>query len=203
MEVILLTINSFNMVLYTCVFLLPGFIINSIVESLVPPRKFYETKYFFSCLFYSVVNCAVLSWAYILIINSKQKAEWTHWLLLLSTTIIGAIIIGLCIGLLKQNEVIEHLCRKCNFKKIHPIPTAWDYYFSKSEPSWVIVNLKSGKTVYGLYSYNSFASSQYDDRDIYIEKVYQVTSEMAWEEDERSKGILISKEDIESIEFYS
>lgn len=51
--------------------------------------------------------------------------------------------------------------------KIHPVPTAWDYYFSKQEEAWIIVTLKNGKTIYGKFSEHSFASSDAEERDLY------------------------------------
>lgn len=42
-----MTIDSFEVVFYTCIFLLPGFIIKSIMDTLVPPIKHNDTKYFF------------------------------------------------------------------------------------------------------------------------------------------------------------
>ena len=41
-----MTIDSFEVVFYTCIFLLPGFIIKSIMDTLVPPIKHNDTKYF-------------------------------------------------------------------------------------------------------------------------------------------------------------
>ena len=53
-----MTIDSMEVVFYTCIFLLPGFIIKSVMDTLVPPAKHNDSKYFFSCLLYSIVNCA-------------------------------------------------------------------------------------------------------------------------------------------------
>lgn len=85
----------------------------------------------------------------------------------------------------------------------NPIPTAWDYYFNKKEPCFVVITLKSGKSIYGLFSDKSFASSEQTERDLYIEKTYNFNDETEWKEIPRNKGIYINKEDIETIEFYS
>ncbi|WP_434311600.1 DUF6338 family protein [Hominifimenecus sp. rT4P-3] len=196
-----MTIESLNVVFYTCIFLLPGFIIKSVMDTLVPPAKHNDTKYFFSCLLYSIVNCAIWSWAYILLGENFEEQLIKYWVLLLVITVVGATLIAILIGSVKQKGIIEWLFSKLRINKIHPIPTAWDYYFGRQEESWIIVTLKSGRTIYGKYSVNSFASSDFEERDLYIEKTYTVNEGHVWIEDEKSKGIFISKEDIETIEF--
>ena len=52
-----------------------------------------------------------------------------------------------------------------------PFPTAWDYYFDKRNPSWVLVHLKDGTLIGGLFGDDSYATSFPTDGDIYLEKV--------------------------------
>ena len=196
-------IENFDVFFYTCIFLLPGFIVKSIIDIFSPPSKYNESKYFFTCLLYSIINFAAWSWGYILLLKLVEKHFVIFWILLLILTILGAIILALIIAFIKQKEIIEKFLKKLNVRKIHPVPTAWDYYFSKQKSAWVIVTLKSGKTIYGEYSNKSFSSSDADERDLYIEKVYNFKEGEAWNEIERSKGILITKDEIETIEFFS
>ena len=196
-----MTIDSFEVVFYTCIFLLPGFIIKSIMDTLVPPIKHNDTKYFFSCLLYSVVNCAVWSWAYLLLNKISEEHPTIYWISLLAITVVGATLLAIFIGVVKQKGFIEWLFAKMRVNKIHPVPTAWDYYFSKQEESWIIVTLKNGKTIYGKFSEHSFASSDAEERDLYIEKTYNIKEDMTWVEDDKSNGILVAKDEIETIEF--
>ena len=108
---------------------------------------------------------------------------------------------GFIIGLIKYYNFPFNLIRFNHFN--NPIPTAWDYYFNKKEPCFVVITLKTGKTIYGLFSENSFASSEQSERDLYIEKTYNYNDEAEWNEVPRNKGIYLNKEDIETIEFYS
>lgn len=85
----------------------------------------------------------------------------------------------------------------------HPIPTAWDYIFNKKEECFVTVTLKSGKTVSGNFFCNSFASSETIELDLYIEKIYDVDDNENWNEVPRSLGMYISKDEIETIEFFT
>jgi hypothetical protein len=62
-----MTIDSLDVVFYTAIFIMPGFIIKSIIDTLNPPKKINDSIFFILCLAYSLVNCAVCSWAYVLI----------------------------------------------------------------------------------------------------------------------------------------
>lgn len=196
-----MSIESIDVVLYTCTFLLPGFIIKSVMDTLIPPVKFNETKYFLSCLFYSIINCAICSWIYILLLNNFEMQSVWFWILLVVITIIAAIVVALCISVIKQKNIVGCIFSKFNINSINYVPTAWDFYFSKQNESWVIVTLKSEKTIYGKYSVNSFASSDSEERDLYIEQTYKYIEEQPWGVDNTSNGILISKDEIETIEF--
>lgn len=196
-----MTLDSFDTVFYTCIFLLPGFIIKSIIDSLSPPAKHNDTKYFFSCLFYSIINCAICSWAYVLVAKETEIYSVEYWIWILVITIVVAALLAFILGVIKQKGVIEWLFEKLNLNKIHPIPTAWDYYFSKQMESWVIVTLKNGKTIYGKFSTNSFASSDSDERDLYIEKTYSVDDDMIWKDNGKNMSILIKYDEISTIEF--
>ncbi len=198
-----MTIDSLEVVFYTCVFLLPGFIIKSVIDTLVPPIKHNDSKYFFSCLLYSIVNCAIWSWMYLLLNRISYNRPIIYWISLLVVTVVDATLVAFIIGVAKQKGIIEWVFKKIGINKIHPAPTAWDYYFSKQEESWIVVTLKSGKTIYGKFSEHSFSSSDAEERDLYIEKTYILKDDMTWEEDEKSKGILIAKEEIETVEFFT
>ena len=92
---------------------------------------------------------------------------------------------------------IDRLLFKLKIKTIHSTPTAWDYFFSKQESSYVIVTLVDGTKLYGYYSLNSFTSSDPDERDMYIEKLY----DEEWNTDNEDAGAYIAKEQIKYIEF--
>lgn len=61
----------------------------------------------------------------------------------------------------------------------------------------MIVKMDDDKTVRGWYSSNSFASSDPDNHDLYIEQCYGE----GWSEDPQSRGIYIPGDQIKYIEF--
>lgn len=196
-----MTIESMETIVLTCIFIAPGFIVDGIVNAFCPNGKRNEGVYFLYCLVYSVVHCAVCSWAYIL----AWRLEEAHltWFLILMCVIaaIGAAILGVIIGLFKSRQWLRRLIRKLKGNISHPIPSAWDYYFSKQESSHIIVTLIDGTKIYGYYGSKSYSSSDSDERDIYIEKTYMEDDDNLWIEDSESKGIYIPQSQIQIIEF--
>ena len=190
-------IDSFNAVLYTSIFLLPGFIINGIIDSINPPNKQSESRYFLKCLFYSIISCGFWSWLFGIIHECKKLTSYGHWIFLALTAILGSSLLGFLIALAKQKEWVQRLAARCKINTINSIPTAWDYFFSKQEPCFVIVTLLDGKIMQGWYGGNSFSSSSSDERDIYIER----SLDENWVPDKESLGFYISKDQIKYIEF--
>ena len=66
---------------------------------------------------------------------------------------------------------------------------------------FVIITLQDDSTVYGFYGENSFASSEPDERDIYLEKIYDIDEKNKWIENKECLGIHISQNQIKTIEF--
>lgn len=83
----------------------------------------------------------------------------------------------------------------------HPTSSAWDFVFSRRMPHYVIVTLKDGRRIGGLYAYKSFASSAGGNQ-IFIEEVWDVDGEQGYiSKHTRTEGILILNTEIQSIEF--
>jgi hypothetical protein len=71
--------------------------------------------------------------------------------------------------------------------------------FQKS--AWVIVTLKNGSRVYGLFDKNSFAGNDPDRRDLYLEATFRVLDNDEWAPNQDTGGILILAEQIAMIDF--
>lgn len=198
-----MTFDSIYTVFYTSLFLIPGYIIEEITASLMPRKKFIEGIIFLRCLAYSILNCAVWSWAYLLVMKEINNDSAWYWLLGLLITTIGAFILGVLLGVTRKRNIFRKIFNKLGIQIEHPIPTSWDYKFSNTEElRWVIVTLVDDKCIYGKYSLKSFTSSDQDERDIYLEEVYTFGEDGTWSLVPRSDGILIIGNSIKHIEFY-
>jgi len=198
-----MTITTFDAVFYTAIFILPGFIIKTIINVLNPPKKEKDATLFLSYLTYSLVNLALCSWAYVLVspLSDSECTLHLYWLALLGITIVGSIVASIIIGFLKYHRVMYKLAQKFSFNVIDPTPTAWDFWFHKTEPSFVVVTLKDGSQIHGWFGSNSFASSDEQERDLFIEKIYHKLDDGSMKTIPESCGIYISKDIVKFIEF--
>ena len=196
-----MTIDSLDAVFITAIFILPGFLISSIIDAITPPKKEPEGVYFVRCLVYSIINCAVWSWLYSIILCAKYGNAFWQWILLVIVTVLGASFLALFLATLKQKAAMQKVIEKIGINTIHSTPNAWDYYFSQQEPSFIIVTLVDGTVLYGWYAYNSFSSSDQEERDLYVEKSYSVNEKNEWTMDMESNGFYVPKDQIKYIEF--
>ena len=56
-----MSIDSFDVVFYTAIFVLPGFVVNGVINTVNPPKKHNEGVFFLKCIGYSIVSCAIWS----------------------------------------------------------------------------------------------------------------------------------------------
>lgn len=196
-------LENWETIVYTCIFLLPGFIIKELIDSIVPPKGYNEIKFIFICIIYSIINLALWIWLDIIIFEKLKSNIVPFYIVLSSSNIVTSIVTGTVIGLIKHFELPIKIFRLFRIKMNHPIPTAWDYIFNKKEECFVTVRLKSGNTVSGNFFCNSFASSEATERDLYLEKIYDVDDNNIWNDVPRSLGMYISKDEIETIEFFT
>jgi hypothetical protein len=80
----------------------------------------------------------------------------------------------------------------------------FDYAFARNETYWTRIELTDGNLVEGIFDSNSLASSEYDDRDIFIESVFQFNDGRGeYEQLERNAGVLVRGDAIKTITFFS
>lgn len=193
-------IESFDVVFYTAIFILPGFFICRIIDIVNPVHKEEYGIYILRCLFFSILNCACSSFVFNLILKLKETKVMLYWICLLGSELAISTLIALFISIFKQKQLFQKVLRRAGLNPSFNIPTAWDYALSKAELSFVVVTLIDGSQIFGLYAGNSYSSSASDDRDLFLEKVYSF-EDKEWRLVPHSKGILISNNQIRTIEF--
>lgn len=86
---------------------------------------------------------------------------------------------------------------------LRPEVSAWDYIFSSRQSYWIILHLKNGNNVAGVYSAKSFTSAFPHKQDIYLEELWQLDNNQKFlTKIPRSAGLWISVDEISSIEFF-
>ena len=197
----IMTLDSINAVAYTFLYIVPGFITSEVISALMPTKKYSEGEKAIQAIGYSVLNLAVWRWLFLLL--QQYFGEPTPFFWLINTALIFATggITGAVIGVLRAKNTVRRLFEHFNINYSHPIPTAWDYKFSDGKSYWVEVFLSNDKVIRGLYSGRSFASSDDEHRDIFIEYLYEKRDD-AWVRVERTAGVLISPDEVRYIKFF-
>ena len=180
------------------IFFLPGFISIKVYDLIVPgePRDF--SKSLLEAISYSTLNFAALFWLIVLI----RTNDFYHNHFVLYSLSVALIMIGVpaCwpfffLRLSAWRVVAKHF--------VHPIRKPWDYVFGKRDPYWIIVHLQNGQKIGGRFDRGSFASSYPADEQIYLEEVWVLDEAGRFvSRVERSRGIIIGKDDIRAVEFF-
>jgi hypothetical protein len=187
-------------------FIVPGFVTVSAFRTVVPGRRTSDASFFLGCLTASCINAAVWFWLPYLALSQGYFETQPIWAVFawLWVGLIAPALMGLVLGWLTSRQVGKRLLNPLGLSFVNPIPTAWDYKFSHVGSRWVLVTLKDGSRVAGLWGHRSFASSFAGERDLYLEQTYVVSPEAGkpWTPVTNSDGVLIASGEIRSIEFW-
>lgn len=114
---------------------------------------------------------------------------------------VGPIVSGCVLGVATQQQYFRRLLRKFGLNPVHAMPTAWDWKFASSTPQWVMLTLEDDTVFCGFIGENSFMSSDPNERDIYIEWLYERDDNDIWTS-KGACGLLIPGNRIKAIEFW-
>lgn len=195
--------DAFTTVFVTAAFLVPGFICSAVISMLVPRRSTAPEAQAREYLTLSCFNHGFWSWLIWLIYRNQWLDQYPvgAGALVLFIVFVSPILMGVAFGRLRQANLVGRFLDRLGFRVVHQDPTAWDHYFSRARPSWVIVTLQSGSRLYGFFGLRSFAGDDPQWRDLYLEAVYRLTDGGEWAPVEDSCGIWIAANQIASLEF--
>lgn len=198
-----MTLSTVDALLIAIGFLVPGFVWSAVV-SLFLPRRTRETNLrFLEFLTLSCLNHGLWSWALLLVLKTpfhQTQPGWTA-MILFAIIFVSPVLLGLVSAGLRRADAVAKLLGRFGFHAIQPEPTAWDRHFFRAKPYWVVVTLRDGGLVYGLYFTRSFAGDEPGERDLYLEMQCRRTETGAWTPIKDSGGVLIKAEQIALIEF--
>lgn len=180
------------------IFLIPGFISIKVYDLMVPGEQKDFAGRLLEAIGYSAINFAILSWLIIIIHSSNFYFEHTFWY---SVILVFILFIFPTMLPIVYKQLISW--KPLSKYIIHPLPKPWDYVFGKGEAYWVIVHLKDGRMIGGVYDENSFASSYPVEEQIYLEEVWKLSKDGIFlEQIKRSSGIIIMRDEILSVELF-
>jgi hypothetical protein len=182
--------------------LMPGFITVSAFRMIVPSKELIDQRGILSYLTFTGVDYALFYWLIVFVapINSFHSHPLVLILIWVFVYLLGPFLAGVLLGVVWQNNLARWVFGKIGIRLIHHIPNSWDYMFdSIREPSWILVTLAEGGEVAGYFGTKSFASSDIEERDLFLEQVYKVSENGDWVADDRGKGVWLARERIKLI----
>lgn len=183
-------------------FFVPGYVMFiSRSQFVVEPLKNGQ-EFLLKILGYSCLNYALSCWAVYLLLSLPLSILFTA-LLWFVVLLVFPIIVGSLWGISVQKEWGYRLLRKFGLCPVHITPSAWDWKFGRMKDSYVLVTLKDGTKYAGWCGSNSFMSSDPRERDMYIEKMFDLSGDGKPWGDRGSDSVLICSNEIRTVEFIS
>lgn len=180
-------------------FIVPGFISIKIYSLLVPSDRRKWSESLIEAISYSCINFAVLFWPALTINKGEFAQNHPVWYYILTIFIL---FVFPAVWPVAGKSVLSSKFLKG--KVLHPTPKAWDYFFALGKPCWVLIHLKDGELIGGLYSKDSFSSSYPNGEDIYLEEVWKVDEKGAFvERVSQTSGMWIDKNYFDYLEFFA
>ncbi|MDW7774671.1 MAG: DUF6338 family protein [Desulfobulbaceae bacterium] len=177
-------------------FVVPGFIAIKAYELLSPSRYIDSSKQIIDAISYSCLNYVILLWPIYMVETSNLRANHPNLYVLFYIFVMFTfpLILVFIWKQLRQNDFIQKYVP-------HPTQKPWDFVFSQRLTYWVIVTLKNGDKIAGMYGPNSFASSAPSEEQIYLEEYWLLNEEGGFERPvEQTAGIIILTSEIMSVE---
>jgi hypothetical protein len=195
--------DSFNVAFFTAGFLVPGFLWSAVLKLFIPQRAQTGQDRFVELLTLSCINYGLWSWTLFPIYQTKFYELHPYWagIWFLGIIFVSPVILGGVTGVLQQKEFVQRFLASFGLRTVHPIARAWDWHFARGYPYWVLVTLHDGSQLYGLFGSNSFAASDPEKRDLYLEAQFRVLDNGEWAPIEDTAGVLIAGDQISTIEF--
>lgn len=187
-------------------FLVPGYLWRVTEGQLVYlDRKLEWEKFAFGLLTRSTI--IYLPWSPFLYRGYSQawydSAPWGTLAFCVLIAIVLPVVYGALWGFFRQrgyDRKVFALFGLKTFERSHA-PTAWDAMFSERSESWIIITLKDNTRVDGWFGVESHASSDDDQRDLFVSHVLTQREDGRKELVKNTGGVYISADEIKTIEF--
>ena len=182
--------------------LVPGLIILFVRSQFVTGRHLSPSAALLSYLAVSFIYHALALPFVLAFAPSIHEPGYVKVLSWYALTFVGPAVFGILLGVNVQRDWFRRVLQRCCLNPVHPMPTAWDWKFGgNSQYQWVLVTLKDDTRFAGFYGPESFSSSDPDERDIYLERIYDIDDKANWSP-RGENGVLIASDEIQTIEFW-
>ena len=178
----------------------PGLIVLFVRSQFVTDRRPSHSAALLTYLAVSLVYYALVFPLFYLIPFSDefQNSKILVWYAFIFA---GPAILGVLLGINIQKNLLRRFLQWCGLNVVHAIPSAWDWKFGNITEQWVLVTLKDDTKFAGFCGQGSFISSDPAERDIYIERIYDIDNKNEWLP-RGDNSVLITPGEVKTIEFW-
>jgi hypothetical protein len=187
---------DFDTLTLLVVFVLPGLVSMQVYRLLMPAKEVSWKEATLEAFFYSSFNFAVLFPLVYLYASGGATAWWSAWLVVLAVVFVGPVVWPVLVVLVFRSEWIGRIIKI-------PYPTPWDYFFSRGESVYVLVYLKTGEVIAGVWSDESNAGQHEHVGDLYLQAQLKMDSDgTLGDVVPLGKGVLIRRDEYSYIELF-
>jgi hypothetical protein len=179
-------------------FFVPGFIAQKVYGLIVPDEERDSASFIVSAIAYSSLNYAIAApfvwalWASGRLNNLYIDVPVLAFVLLILPTLLPIAWLWI-----RRRPWVQS-------RTLSPIKRPWDFVFGRRREYWVLVTLKDGEKIGGIYGRQSSSSSYPRQEQIYLEKVWILGEDNTFvHEAPQSKGVIILGDEIAYIELFS
>jgi hypothetical protein len=181
------------------VFVFPGLVSMHIYRLIMPARGIKSSAAFLEAAFYSILNFVIFLpiLAPVAYKGFAVRPDWRVYLEAASILIVGPVLWpALFVITIRSRKLMRHLQL--------PYPTAWDAFFDRRNPCFLLVHLKDGGVIGGYFGFDSFAGAFPHEGDLYIEAVYSLDEDGHFAGPvEDTQGLLLRRDDYTYIELFN
>jgi hypothetical protein len=160
-----LTKNTFGLFV---LIVAPGFLSLKIWRLIHPSRHIAFADSLYEAIFYGVLNYfAVVQWL-------PKLCAQIHFVFEIIAYIFSLVIVPLLLPFFWKWILSRSFIKQ---KIMNPIPKAWDIFFGRRKPCFMMIHLKNGEVIGGLYAYDSAASSYPEKEDLYLQEIWELNDE--------------------------
>lgn len=198
-----MTIDKVEVLLLTFLFVVPGFIIHSILSLCVPRRQEAKELLLLRFLVFSAINFTCF--LPLIIVGADTHFVARHpiysWIIFCGMVLVWPVVLGLVFAFIDKKQLVALGLKKLKNNPMHPVPNAWDVKFANAKGEWMLITLNDGETFSGFFGDGAIASSDPDERDIFLREYRVKVRGNRFVCPPDSRGILLSKDSIKHIQF--
>lgn len=181
------------------VFVAPGLVALMVYDLLVPTERRDFGASFIQVVTFSGINLVLWSWSPLVADPGRLAAErpWWSYPLAISALLLSPASLAWAWYRLRNAKFMQG-------RVSSTAPSGWDAFFSRGESCLMLLHMKNGEKVGGLFADRSDASTFPNPQQVYIEEFWQLDDQYDFvERIPRSMGGIIDKEDCDYVEFFT